>query len=195
MDRRVQGKNTRQEILEAASQVFIEKGYEGASISDIACLKEMNQSLIYHYFDNKRALWEHTKEFLLKEYVEGGIASIDTRHGLRHFLMNFCRYSLEYLVKHPGVTRILTWQRLQDRRNKLGDFKLAEKVGFEKAFLDMQNKGEIRQDLDPHLVTVLIRSFIRAPFFDDFSEIGKDSLRQQLYLETIVGCIEKAVQP
>ena len=71
MEKRKRRENTREEILQAACQVFIEKGYEGASISDIAHLKQMNQSLIYHYFKDKKALWYSAKEYLLKEYIEG----------------------------------------------------------------------------------------------------------------------------
>ncbi len=184
-----------EDILEAAGRVFVEKGYEGSSISDIAEKKNMNQSLIYHYFKNKKALWSATKSFLLKEYIEGSASCIDTSHGLHYFLMKFCRYGFEYLASHPEIVRILNWQRLEDKRHQLIKLKLTGRQGFEEAFIEMQNKGEIQKDLDPHLTTVFIRSLIRAPFFDDFSWISKDPACEQLYLETIVASIEKAIAP
>ncbi len=195
MERKKRRENTREDILKAACQVFIDKGYEGSSISDIAGAQGMNQSLIYHYFQDKKELWLRAKEYLLKEYIEGSAACIDTEHGLKNFLMKFCRYGFEYLASHPGVMRILTWQRLEDRRSQLVGFNLTGRQGVEKALIEMQQKGEVRSDLDPHLTTVLIRSFVRAPFFDDFSGIESDASRKQVYLETIVACIEKILKP
>jgi AcrR family transcriptional regulator len=192
MEKQARREKTKEEILQAACHVFIEKGYQGASISDIARVKGLNQSLIYHYFEDKKELWHRAKEYLLKEYIEGSAACIDTERGLKNFLMKFCRYGFEYLASHPGVMRILTWQRLEDSRSRLVDFNLTGRQGFEKAFVEMQKKHEIKADLDPHLTTVLIRSFVRAPFFDDFSEIED---RKQRYLETIVSCFEKMLQP
>lgn len=48
----------RQEILETATRLFYEKGYEKTSISDIA--KEMNvaQGLCYRYFPSKETLFD-----------------------------------------------------------------------------------------------------------------------------------------
>src|SRR5690242_1636043 len=43
-------KPTKTVILNAALTVFIQKGFAGASISDIAKLAKINQSLIYHHF-------------------------------------------------------------------------------------------------------------------------------------------------
>ena len=41
----------RQEILDAAMRVFYDKGYEKASISDIALKIGVAQGLIYRYFE------------------------------------------------------------------------------------------------------------------------------------------------
>lgn len=48
----------RQEIIDTAMKVFAEKGYEAATMKDIA--KEMNvvSGLCYHYFRNKQNLYE-----------------------------------------------------------------------------------------------------------------------------------------
>ena len=46
----------RQEILKAALDLFCEKGYEGASIADLARRLGISQGLCYRYFPSKRAL-------------------------------------------------------------------------------------------------------------------------------------------
>lgn len=43
-------------ILDAAKRAFAEKGFEGASIADIARIAKISDGLVYRYFRNKRDL-------------------------------------------------------------------------------------------------------------------------------------------
>lgn len=43
-------------ILRAAKRAFTDKGYEGASIADIARIAKISDGLVYRYFRNKREL-------------------------------------------------------------------------------------------------------------------------------------------
>lgn len=43
-------------ILDAAKRAFAEKGFEGASIADIARIADISDGLVYRYFRNKRDL-------------------------------------------------------------------------------------------------------------------------------------------
>ncbi|WP_371422450.1 TetR/AcrR family transcriptional regulator [Tardiphaga sp.] len=43
-------------ILDAAKRAFAEKGFEGASIADIARIAKISDGLVYRYFRNKREL-------------------------------------------------------------------------------------------------------------------------------------------
>lgn len=47
-----------QHIIEAASEVFLEKGYHGASIRDIAAKAGVNVSMINYYFRSKERLFD-----------------------------------------------------------------------------------------------------------------------------------------
>ena len=46
----------RQEILDAARRVFVEKGYDNATMNDIAAAADVSAGSIYRYFENKRDL-------------------------------------------------------------------------------------------------------------------------------------------
>jgi AcrR family transcriptional regulator len=48
---------TRQTLLEAASALFAERGYERATVRDIAERAGVNQALLFRYFGSKRALF------------------------------------------------------------------------------------------------------------------------------------------
>ena len=52
----VKKEDLRQQILEAAKQEFLDKGYENSSMRVIAKKANTTMGNIYHYFDNKEAL-------------------------------------------------------------------------------------------------------------------------------------------
>lgn len=49
---------TQQKILEAATQVFSEKGFDGARVDEIAARAKVNKAMLYYYFENKEKLLE-----------------------------------------------------------------------------------------------------------------------------------------
>lgn len=61
---------TRQDILEAAAQVFRQKGFHGASMQDIAKAVNLQKPSLYHHVSSKQeillALLDHALELLLE---------------------------------------------------------------------------------------------------------------------------------
>lgn len=68
----------RERILNAARNVFFKKGYLGATVRDIALEAELSPGLIYHYYDNKDAVYgaicEEAFLLLLKTLKEAATA-------------------------------------------------------------------------------------------------------------------------
>jgi AcrR family transcriptional regulator len=52
------GQRTRQAILDAALDLFAEKGYFGTSLRDVAAAVGVRESALYNYFRNKEALFD-----------------------------------------------------------------------------------------------------------------------------------------
>ncbi|WP_134681818.1 TetR/AcrR family transcriptional regulator [Paracoccus ravus] len=48
----------RQQILDGARQMFLSKGFEGASMQDIASAAKVSKGTLYVYFDNKETMFE-----------------------------------------------------------------------------------------------------------------------------------------
>ena len=61
---------TREDILEAAAQVFRQKGFHGASMSDIAAAVSLQKASLYHHVSSKQEilleLLERALELLLE---------------------------------------------------------------------------------------------------------------------------------
>ncbi len=49
---------TRERILKAATEVFVEKGIAGARMQEIADRAEVNKAMLHYYFDSKDRLYE-----------------------------------------------------------------------------------------------------------------------------------------
>ena len=73
------GQRTRQAILDAALELFADKGYFGTSLRDVATAVGVRESALYNYFKSKEALFdalilahEHTKSQRLASLAGDG---------------------------------------------------------------------------------------------------------------------------
>lgn len=83
--RRPGNQDTRKDILSAAREAFAERGYDGASIRQIATGAGVDPALVHHYFGNKEQLFLETvqvpvnpREVLLAA-LAGGIDGVGER--------------------------------------------------------------------------------------------------------------------
>ncbi len=107
------------EILNHATAVFCEKGYEGASMRDLSRATGMSLAGLYHYFKSKERLLyliqKHTFSTIvqrLKERLEG-VTDPDQR--LRIFIQNH----LEYFVTNQSGLKVLAHED-ESLRNGFG---------------------------------------------------------------------------
>lgn len=95
-------------ILEHATDVFYEKGYEGASMRDLSRATGMSLAGLYYYFDSKEKLLymvqKHTFETVLErlEQALAGVSDPDER--LRILIRNH----LEYFLANQKGMRVLS---------------------------------------------------------------------------------------
>ena len=64
------------EIIEAARQEFVEKGYSATRIDDIAARAEVSKGLVYLYFSGKEALFEAVIRSTMVPVLDGVAAMI-----------------------------------------------------------------------------------------------------------------------
>jgi len=96
------------EILGHATEVFCEKGYEGASMRDLSRASGMSLAGLYHYFGSKERLLyliqKHTFSTIvekLKSRLEG---VSDPEQRIRIFILNH----LEYFMANQGGLKVLS---------------------------------------------------------------------------------------
>lgn len=60
---------TQSRIIEAATEIFSEKGFDGARVDEIALRAKVNKAMLYYYFESKEKLLEE----IVKRYVNESI--------------------------------------------------------------------------------------------------------------------------
>lgn len=93
---------TKAAILSASTQLFAEKGFIGASISDIAEVVGVSKSSIYHYFPSKEAILYSLIDSFAQEVdlliQAAGKYKLDQEKILREFA--------EILLRHQDAVRL-----------------------------------------------------------------------------------------
>lgn len=101
---------TRDAILDAAERQFAERGFDGASVREIAAEAGLrNQASLYHYFEHKQALYEA----VLRRGVGLLVDVVVQSRGLGSLTAYLDRV-LDYLVAHPDLAVLMQRVSLDD---------------------------------------------------------------------------------
>lgn len=102
----------KERILAAARKVFLNKGYIGATIRDIALEAELSPGLIYHYFDNKDHVYgqicEEAFHILLATLKQADLAGKPTLVRLEAMARAYIRFYTDY----PDYFEIISFKEL-----------------------------------------------------------------------------------
>jgi TetR/AcrR family transcriptional regulator, cholesterol catabolism regulator len=96
------------EILRHATDVFCEKGYEGASMRDLSRASGMSLAGLYYYFESKERLLfliqRHTFSTIVQRLKGRLEAVIDHEERIRIFILNH----LEYFLANQQAMKVLS---------------------------------------------------------------------------------------
>jgi AcrR family transcriptional regulator len=110
---------TREDILEAAAQVFRQKGFHGASMSDIAEAVSLQKASLYHHVTSKQEILLELLDRALQLLFEQ-ISSISNQKlpADRKLRLMIHRY-LRILIDHIDLATVLLFEyRSLDRRQR-----------------------------------------------------------------------------
>ena len=102
----LKGAMTREHVVEVATEMFAQKGYESTSIDGILKESGLSRGALYHHFKGKDALFEAVVEALEgavgERIVAAGMAAASPAKALREGCLAWVRMASE-----PVVHRIL----------------------------------------------------------------------------------------
>lgn len=83
-------KDTKTAIVEAAFRLFLERGYEGASMSDLVAATGLSKGAVYHHFRDKDALHNAAIEHFFLRFFGGIETEITLEGDLEQVLDGLC---------------------------------------------------------------------------------------------------------
>jgi len=95
------------EILAAARESFLEKGFERASISEIAAKVGVVEGLVYSYFPTKRDLLNEVLRAMYEPLIRDVDDSFSRMQGLRSRLRFLIWRHLRVYVEEPSLSRLV----------------------------------------------------------------------------------------
>ncbi len=133
-----QKEGLRQEILDAARDLFVKEGYESVSMRKIAEKIEYSPTTIYLYFKDKNALVESLCEETFARLLET-LEGIGARHSDPvEQMRSCCRAYVDFGLQHPDHYRVTF---LLTHEGEMPHFGTAEPMGM-KAFMYLRSGVE-----------------------------------------------------
>lgn len=171
------GTETEAKIIQAATEVFLEKGKDGARMQEIAQKANINKALLHYYFRSKDKLYETVFRERVFRFLDELFSSVPQTDDIKTVLKEFTANYIDLISTHPELIRFILWEVRQGGQY-MGDAlkDIFAKHGFTKfPFLEKVqnaiNSGTIRP-LDPlHLIIsvigVCVYPFIAQPLLEN----------------------------
>ncbi len=140
-------------LIEAALDVFAEKGYAGARIQDIADRAGLNKQLISYYFGGKSGLYRELQRVWREReatFAEGDLPLEDLAS----------RY-LDDELSEPNWIRLVSWRGLTTTSDQLLQ---EERVSVDlSGMTKRQTSGEVAADLNAGVLRLALVALVAAP--------------------------------
>lgn len=106
-----EGQKTTERILDAAENLFSERGFSGTAIRDIASQVQLNPASLYNHFDGKESLYKAVLERALQPiflFIERSAGTQWSPAEAEHMITLI----MEYLKANPNLARLLCHESL-----------------------------------------------------------------------------------
>ncbi len=189
----------RAKVLQAAQELFIEKGFEGTSMSLIARRSGITQSLIHHYFGSKEGLWQAVKQEAYGSYLAHQQQLLDQDDGhIVNFIQSSVRGRFQFFQSHPQVAKLLSWlQILEDPFGMETGQDVARQMLAK--IRQAQAEGSIRADMEPENILAISLAltthwFQNRPVIQHYAELDEAAAADARYLEAVVKVLVEGLQ-
>jgi TetR/AcrR family transcriptional regulator len=154
-------------ILDAAEQLFAERGFAAVTIKEIATNARVNVALIYYYHDSKETLYKHVIERFVSELVRAATARLNAAQSPEDAIRAVTQAQFAMLSARPHLPRLIVRELIDyrashavDMLRELGATVFRQLVGM---IREGQARGVFRGDLDPRFAA--FSTIAQLPYF------------------------------
>ncbi len=205
--------NTEERILQAATEVFLQYGKDGARMQTIAERAGVNKALLHYYFRSKEKLYQRVIVKLVDRAIKAVLVSVPRDGRFRDFLTEFISNYVDHLATTPELIRFVLWEvgsswRTPDKAATIGTiFKQAIEryAGGHNLLIETIRRGVERGEIRPvdplqftiSLLAVCVYPFVARPLleavFPELDVLSEDFLRARK--RELVDLLWKGLQP
>ena len=146
-------------ILRAAQHIFAKKGFQAATVSDIAKKARVSEATIYEYFSSKEELLFSIPAETIREYHEKNREILPHIQGAANKLRFLIHRHLGLYADNPDYATVVMLI-LKGSRNflKTDAYKIVQSSArnYIQVFDEGIQNGEFRSDINPYLVRAMI---------------------------------------
>lgn len=162
--RRYDPEATRQDIMDAAEQLFAERGFGGVSTSAIAKAAGVSQSQIHYHFETKRKLWEQVFARRFDQYhaVQIKLLERDDLQGTERLAESIREY-FRFFTENPVIVTLMVRAQLEDEEMRSENSEVLLTRGAA-VVAEAQRQGHLRDDVAPEFVVMGFLSLVAQWF-------------------------------
>lgn len=191
----------REQIVEAAYQVFTEKGYQTTNVSAIAARAGMGQGTVYRYFDSKieilREVFDYTAEKMFRALDLATLSvPVDSFDALSDRIAHVGAALTDLVAREPQLLKILAVEA------SAADPELQERVmGIERMLAGLASaaitngieQGVVRPEVDGPAYGHLLVTLTLPGFIDAYRGELTPQLRDR-HISAVTGLVERALR-
>ncbi len=158
-------KLTEEKIFEAATDVFIDKGMDGARMQDIASHAGINKALLHYYYRTKDQLFNAVFEMIAAKVLKKFAPVFDENLSLEEKIRFFFKEHITFLQENPKLPAFVL---NEINRNPARIKKLLKNVHFENLWQKLyeQHKAELgKYNITEAIIPQLMVSVIALSVF------------------------------
>jgi TetR/AcrR family transcriptional regulator len=157
---------SRSAILGAAERLFLERGFAGASMSEIAKGSGVTKSLIHHHFGSKEALWSEVKRTRFADYYDRQMRLFaSTGATTPRLLRESMEVYFRFLRDNPDTVRMMSWLQLEGDRDCTDMVEELRDVGIQR-IQAAQEAGIVRRDVPAPFILMTFLGLVQAWFHE-----------------------------
>lgn len=156
------GTDRRQQLLEAALEVFSRKGFEGTTTKEVASHAGVTEAIIFRHFPTKQALYNAVLDYRaqspeFQEWLDRFKACME-RNDDEELLRSLARAILKDYREQPGFERVLLFAALEGHELGLAHNRQLVAPVYElfRDYFERRRREGALGDLDPSVVIAAI---------------------------------------
>jgi len=110
--------NSRDKILEVATDIFYKKGLAGARMQEIADNAGINKAMLHYYFKTKEQLFNEVFEKAFRLFLSRIVEVLNSNKPLKDKVSDYVDHTIDSLMQNPGIS-IFVIQELNTNPEKV----------------------------------------------------------------------------